>query len=146
MRGFAAWILVFLTPWLVAGDIEKCVEFELGEWIVLDSNDGPVTLHRIRVVKQSGITKSKVFRPGNAEHLETIQIQLEFSNEATRDWEAHLDLEWVDAQGVTIDGYDDDENLDSNENHDMVTVTLSTLKYGLDRAEKFKIRIRTYPD
>lgn len=125
-----------------AGSVEKSVTFKLGEWITLDSNDGPTTLHRIRVAEHSGgVTKSLLSRPGNAEYLQDIQIQLEYSNGATRDWEARMRIEWLDGDGKVIDGYNDSENLDSESRNDEQTVTLSTLKYGLERAKKLAIHI-----
>ncbi len=83
--------------------------FRLDQWIDLAASDGPVTLHRIRVARQGAGAKSKFLRPGNSEYLEDVQVQLEFSNDATRDWEARLDIEWLDADGAAIDGYNDKE-------------------------------------
>ena len=68
------------------------------------------------------------------------------SNDATRDWQARLDIEWLDAGGTAIDGYNDRESLDSESRHDEQTVTLSTLRYGLERAKTLKIRIEFEPD
>ncbi len=120
--------------------------FALDQWIELNSNDGPVTLHRIRLAAHSGFTKSKLMRPGNSEYLRDVQIQLEFTNDASKDWEARIRLEWLDGDGKAIDGYNDDENLDNDSRHDEQTVTLSTLKYGLERAKKLKVHITYQPD
>jgi hypothetical protein len=129
-----------------AGEVEKNVPFQLDQWIDLQASDGPVTLHRVRLARQGLGAKSKFMRPGNSEYLEDVQIQLEFTNDATRDWEARFDVEWADAQGVVIDGYNDKETLDSESRHDEQTVTLSTLRYGIERAKKLKIRIEFNPD
>jgi hypothetical protein len=129
-----------------AGTAEKKVPFKIGEWFDLASTDGPVTLHRVRLVREGGLTKSTFMRPGNSEYLADVQIQLEFSNDATQDWEANLVIEWLDAEGRAIDGYRGAEGLDSEKRHDQQTVTLSTLKYGLERAKSLKIRIVTNPD
>ena len=129
-----------------AGEVEKTVPFALDQWIDLASEDGPVTLHRMRIERHAGVTKSRIMRPGNAEYLQDVQIQIEYSNAASRDWEARLRIEWLDADGRAIDGYNDTENLDSDSRHDQQTVTLSTLRYGLDRASKLKIRIEFYSD
>jgi len=129
-----------------AGEVEKSVPFELDRWVELGATDGPVTLHRLRVARQAAGAKSKLVRPGNSQYLADVQIQLEFTNDATRDWEARLDVEWLDADGAVIDGYGDTENLDSESRRDEQTVTLSTLRYGLDRARKLKVRIRFQPD
>ena len=147
-----------LLPWITAlavvawtlpasaGEVEKNVGFNLDQWIELNSTDGPVTLHRIRLATQGGVTKSKLLRPGNNEHLQDVQIQVEFTNDSSKDWEMRLKVEWLDGSGEVIDGYNDTENLDSDSRHDEQTVTLSTLKYGLAKAKKLKIAIRYYPD
>lgn len=129
-----------------AGTAEKTVTLKMGEWVELASTDGPVTLHRIRLVREGGITKSKLMRPGNSQYLADVQIQLEYTNDSTNDWEAKFDLEWLDASGEAIDGYRGQEGLDSEQRHDEQTVTLSTLKYGLDRAKKLRVRIDFDPD
>ncbi len=129
-----------------AGTAEKTVTFKIGEWIDLASSDGPVTLHRLRIVREGGVTKSTFMRPGNSQYLADVQIQLEFTNDATQDWEARFAIEWVDGDGKAIDGYQGNEGLDSEKRHDQQTVTLSTLKYGLDRAKKLTIRIDYNPD
>lgn len=141
--------VVALLAWTLpvsAGEVEKNVNFTLDEWIDLNSTDGPVTLHRIRIAKQSGVTKSKFLRPGNNEHLQDVQIQVEFTNDSSKDWEMRVNVEWSDGSGHVIDGYNDTESLDSDSRHDDQTVTLSTLKYGLEKAKKLKINIKFYPD
>lgn len=138
--------LSFTAPAARAGEVEKTVPFALDSWIELGTQDGPVTLHRLRIERQSGVTKSKLMRPGNAEYLQDVQIQLEFSNQASQDWEARLRVEWVDGDGRAIDGYNDRETLDDDSRYEMQTVTLSTLRYGLERAKKLRIRIDFHPD
>jgi hypothetical protein len=139
-------ILIAAAAW--AGEaVEKKVPFKLGAWTDLQYKNGPVELHRIRVVEQTGsFTKSNLFRPVSSEYLETVQIQLEYSNAASKDWKVFLQVEWVDADGTVIDGYHDDESLDDGETHDLVTVTLSTLKYGLKRAARLNVRLEVAPD
>lgn len=130
----------------LAGTAEKAVTLKVGEWVELAATDGPVTLHRIRLVREGGITKSSFMRPGNSQYLADVQIQLEYTNDSTNDWEAKFDVEWLDGEGSTIDGYRGQEGLDSEQRHEEQTVTLSTLKYGLDKAKKLKIRIDFNPD
>jgi len=131
----------------VAADVEKSVAFELDHWYDLGVKSGPVTLHRVRIVRQSGsFTKSAFFRPGNTQFLATVQLQIEYSNSEKRDWKANLDVVWVDGDGTPIDGYKGDEGLDGEESHGKVTVTLSTLEYGLARARKLKLAISSEPD
>ena len=129
-----------------AGTAEKTVPFALDQWVDLASTDGPLTLHRVRIVRQGGVTKSSFMRPGNSKFLDDVQIQIEFTNDSSNDWEAHVAIEWLDAEGKTIDGFDGKESLDSEQRHDQQTITLSTLKYGVEKAKKLKIRIDTNPD
>ena len=130
-----------------AAGVDRTENFALDHWYDLNVTDGPVTLHRIRVVKQTGpITKSLFVRPGNQQYSETIQFQLEYSNDATADWVADLDVALLDDQGTAIDGYHDGEGLGDGDRHEQATVTLSTLKYALERARKLRIRIRCEKD
>lgn len=131
---------------LAGGPVDKAVPFELGKWIDLEHTEGPVVLHRIRVVEQSGtITKSTIFRPTGSEYLKTVQVQLEYSNSATKDWDCFMQVEWADADDKVIDGYRGTESLDDREVHDSDTVTLSTLKYGLEKAKTLKIHLEVRP-
>jgi hypothetical protein len=130
-----------------AADVERSVAFELDHWYDLGVTSGPVTFHRVRIVRQTGsLTKSTFFRPGNTQYLATVQLQIEYSNSEKRDWKANLDVAWVDGDGTPIDGYKGDEGLDGEESHGKVTVTLSTLEYGLARARKLKLAISSEPD
>jgi hypothetical protein len=141
----AALLALALAAPAAAGEVDKTVSFALDQWIPLDSTDGPLTLHRIRLARHGSEVKSRLMRPGNSQYLEDVQIQVEFSNAASKDWEMRLDVEWLDGDGRVIDGYDDTENLDSDSHFDQQTVTLSTLRYGLERARKLHVRITYYP-
>ena len=140
-RLFAAALFTALLSPLPALAVEKSAPFALDEWIELKTTEGPVTLHRIRIAQQSGFSKSKIMRPGNSEHLVDVQIQLEFTNQATDDWKAQIDLKWLDAEGKVIDGYSGGEQLDSESRFEQQTVTLSTLRYGLDKARRVELEI-----
>lgn len=148
-RAFAAALFALCTPLflpLPAAAVEKSAPFALDQWIELKSTDGPVTLHRVRLASQGGITKSKLMRPGSAGYLADVQIQLEFTNEATDDWKAAIRFEWLDAAGAVIDGYVGTENLDSEARFEQQTVTLSTLRYGLEKAKTVRFEIRLERD
>lgn len=140
--------LVLAAPLAVhAAEVDRTEAFALDKWYDLNVTEGPVTLHRIRVVRQSGpITKSLFVRPGNQQYSATIQFQLEYSNDATTDWVADFDVALLDSQGNAIDGYHDEEGLDEGERHEQTTVTLSTLKYALERAQQLRIKIRCEAD
>ena len=128
--------------------VSRTFAFEADKWYVLDdAKEGPVTLHRIQVARQRGhLTKSALFRPGNSEYLASIEIRLEYSNSATRDWKARFRLALLDDGGQEIDGYNGSEDLNEQESHNLVTIKLSTLKYGLERARKLRVVIECEPD
>lgn len=140
-------LILASVPRDVRGEtVDKSIAFELGKWYDLDAKDGPITLHRIRVVEQTGaFTKSQIFRPTDSEYLKTVQLQIEYSNTSSKEWSCRIDLVWVDGDGKTIDGYRGKEDLDKREDHDMVTVTLSTLGYGLEVAKKLKFKLDFNP-
>lgn len=143
MRVFALALLLATSSFVVAGEFSKNVSFALDKWIEVNSTDGPVTIHRFRLkaIEGGGLTKSKLFRPGNSENLQEVELQIEYSNDSSRDWDAHIDLGWYDSQGQMIDGYNDTESLNEEENHEVATVRLSTLKYGIKVAKKIKIKV-----
>jgi hypothetical protein len=141
MTCVAGILCVALAGTARAGEFEKQVPFAFDQWFDVNSNDGVATLHRIRIVREKQSAKSRIMRPGNSEYLQDVQIQLEYTNDASRDWEVAMRVEWLDDRGTAIDGYNDDENLDSDSRHDQATVTLSTLKYGLERAKTLSIRL-----
>jgi len=137
----------FLLPPAHAGEVSRTFSFEVGKWYELGATDGPVTLHRIRVKEDTGFTKTNIFRPGKANpYATTVVIELEYSNSSSRDWEADIVAHWVDSQGRPIDGYDGEEGLGEDENHEGATMTISTLKYGLEMAKKLVVEIEFNPD
>lgn len=125
-----------------AGEIEKTFPFELDKWYQLDVTDGPVTLHRVRVKHDSrAVTKSKLFRGVDSPYSDTVVIELEYTNSSDSDWEADCLIQWLDAKGNVIDGYDDDEGLGEDEKHETATMTIATLKYGLEMAKDLYVKV-----
>jgi len=150
-RAFAvaavAGLLAAGRPAAAAG-VNRTFPFETDKWYSLDdAKEGPVSLHRIQIARREGLlTKSNLFRPGNAEYLASIEIRLEYSNSATRDWKAKFRLALLDEQEREIDGYNGSEGLDEDQSHNIVTIKLSTLKYGLERARKLRVVIDSEPE
>jgi hypothetical protein len=149
-----SWLLATLVAgFFSAGDasgdgvVSRTFAFETDKWFTLDAVEGPVTLHRIQVARQQGMfTKSTLFRPGNSEFLASIEIRLEYSNTATRDWKAKFRLALLDDAGSEIDGYNGTEDIDEGGSHELVTVKLSTLKYGLNCARKLRVGVELRPE
>jgi hypothetical protein len=129
-----------------AGDYSKTFTFELDKWFELSSTDGPVTLHRLRLEKTGGGFTKLARMGGSSEYSAAIELQLEYTNESTDDWDADVVVEWLDAKGEAIDGFRTEINLDEEDRHELKKSTLTTLRYGLDQARKIRIEIRTNPE
>ncbi|MDY7092311.1 MAG: hypothetical protein SX243_04980 [Acidobacteriota bacterium] len=130
-----------------AGEIEKTFPFELDRWYDLEVEDGPVTLHRIRVKHDDRkIRKSNIFRGGDTPYADTVVIELDYTNESDNDWEAKVLVHWRDSKKRPIDGYDDEEGLSEDERHETATMTIATLKYGLEVARDLYVNIEFYRD
>ncbi|MCB1055019.1 MAG: hypothetical protein KDD11_05850 [Acidobacteria bacterium] len=132
---------------VAAGEVEKTFPFELDTWYDLGVTDGPVTLHRVRVKHDTrGLTKSKLFRGPDSPYSDTVVIELEYTNTSDKDWEAACLIHWLDAKGNVIDGYDDDEGLGEDEKKETATMTIATLKYGLEMAKKLYVKVAFHED
>lgn len=143
-----ALLLLALVPLPVAGEeVSKKISFEFDRWYDLGLKDGPVELHRLRVVRLgSGSLKSRLSRPSGEEYFEDVRIEIEFSNDSTSDWEVRGKIEWLDADGRAIDGFRGKEELNDGSAHEVAKVTLPTLRYGLDRARRLLIELRVGPE
>jgi hypothetical protein len=157
MRKTAAVVLALgvlaLTPQFAApargGEFTRTVPFAVDQWIDIGLDDGAVKIYRIRVARQTtGLKnfKSVVARPTNAEFMQDVQIQIEFSNSASRDWQVKANIAWLDGSDRVIDGYKGSESLDEESKHDLVTMLFPTLKYGLEVARKLRIELEVEPD
>ncbi len=138
----AALTLLLATAIPAAADkIDRTFDFELGKWYELEVTDGPVTIHRVRVVETARNVKSRIIRPHNPDFTKTVVIEVEYTNDSTRDIDMNTYVVWKDARGNVIDGYDDEEELDDEERHDITTMTQSTLIYGLEQAKSLEVRL-----
>lgn len=138
----------FALAWALpasAGEVSKSFSFEIGKWYELNATDGPTTLHRFRLERGSN-TVTKITRGGSSEYAANLELQLEYTNEATSDWKAELVVEWLDGSGEVIDGFRDTKNLDEGDRHELWKTSITTLRYGLDRAKKVRVEIRFNPD
>lgn len=143
--GLALAALLFSLP-AAAGEVAKSFTFELDKWFELASTDGPVTIHRLRIERVGGGFSKLARLGGSSEYAASVELQIEYSNDASSDWKADVVVEWLDAKGEVIDGYRSDENLDEGDRHELKKATITTLRYGLDQAKKLRVEIRTNPD
>lgn len=138
--GPAAFTLALLLTPTAQADINETLSFEIGEWVEFEAKDGPLTIHRVRVVEGGGGFAAKLQR-GDSDFHTSLQLQIEFSNFGDEDRLAYYEVVWVDGRGEVIDGFVGKKNLDEGEAHERVTANTSALKYGLDKARKLKIKI-----
>lgn len=143
--GLALAALLFSLP-AAAGEVSKSFTFELDKWFDIASTDGPVTIHRLRLERVGGGFSKLARLGGSSEYAASVELQIEYSNDASSDWKADVVVEWLDAKGEVIDGYRSDENLDEGDRHELKKATITTLRYGLDQAKKLRVEIRTNPD
>ncbi len=140
-----ALLLLAATP-AMAGQVAETFDFALDEWMDLDATDGPITLYRVRLDKVEGrLTKATVARPYNPEFVETVRLQLEYTNESSSKWNARLTARWLDEDGDPIDGISANEKLDKKSARKITQVSLVTLKYGLERARTLEVEIHYEP-
>lgn len=130
----------------VAGDFSKTYTFELDKWFEIASTDGPVTLHRLRLEKVGGGFSKLARMGGSSDYAASVELQLEYTNDSTNDWDADVIVEWLDAKGEAIDGYRSEINLDEGDRHELKKSTITTLRYGIDQARKLRVEIRTSPE
>ncbi len=140
--------VVFLASAAVlsAGVAERTYEFKLDDWMSLEVDETPIELHRLRMDRIEGrLTKSALSRPHNQEYLETVRIQLEYTNSSDRKWKARLNVRWLDADGQVIDGFSANETLEKRSARKIVQTSVSTLVYGLEQAETLEVEIHYDP-
>jgi hypothetical protein len=124
--------------------VNRTVPFELDKWFELGVKEGPITLHRLRLVRQSGGMRSRVM--GENEYATGVKVELEYSNVASTDWKAAFRVVWSDDAGDPIDGYTGTADLDERKEYERAGGTVSTLKYGLMHARKLKIGLDVKPE
>ena len=131
---------------LGAAEVVKTYDFAVDEWQEIGETDGPVTLHRIRIDRKEGrLTKSTISRPYNQSYLEPVRFQLEYSNGSSKKWRARVTVRWLDEEGRIIDGFSANESMDKKSSHKVAQASVSTLKYGIERAKTLEVEVRFEP-
>lgn len=129
-----------------AAQLKQTYDFALDKWQPIEDSDGPVTMHRVRLdIVEGRLTKSAVTRPYNQEFLETVRVQLEYTNESSSKWKGRITVRWLDEDGKAIDGISANETFDKRSAKKINQVSLSTLKYGLERAKTLEVEIHYEP-
>ena len=143
----AAVLLVAAGVGVASGEeVVKTYEFAVDEWFEIGSSDGPVTLHRIRIDrKEDRLTKSMLARPYNQQYLEPIRFQLEYTNGSSEKWRARITVRWLDEEGRIIDAFSANEVMAKKSAHKVAQASVSTLKYGLERAATLEVEVRFEP-
>ena len=129
-----------------AAEVKKTYDFALDEWQEIGETDGAVTLHRIRIDRKEGrLTKSAIARPYNQSYLEPVRFQLEYSNGSSEKWKARVTVRWLDEDGQIIDGFSANEVRGKKSARKVAQASVSTLKYGLERAKTLEVEVRFEP-
>ena len=129
-----------------AAEVARSYDFAVDEWQEIGEVDGPVTLHRIRIDrKEDRLNKSTIARPYNLGYLETVRFQLEYTNGSSQKWRARIEVRWLDEAGKVIDGFGANETLDKKSANKVAQASVSTLKYGIQKAKTLEIKVRFEP-
>jgi hypothetical protein len=134
------------APAAAQTSVDKTVPFELDKWYELGVKEGPITLHRIHLERQSGTSFKARVAGADDEYRALIKVELEYSNGSSTDWKAVVRVSWLNEQGEAIDGYNGSSELDEKKDFDRVGGTVVTLKYGLAHARKLRLLINVKPD
>ena len=137
---------VLARPAAAQTSVDKTLPFELDKWYALDVKEGPITLHRIHLERQGGVSLKARVAGADDEYRLPVKVELEYSNASSTDWKAAIRVSWLDDRGNVIDGYTGSSELDEKKDFDRVGGTVVTLKYGLAHARKLRLVIDVRPD
>jgi hypothetical protein len=136
--------LVYLAPAEpLRAATTKSFDFALETWFDVEHTEGAVTVHRARLTRKSGGFSVK--SPANEPNLQAVEVQIEYSNETDRKWKGWYTIRWLDENGTLIDGFQDKGGFTAKSARRLVNTSVTTLKYGLDRAKKLEIEIFLEP-
>ena len=147
-----SWMFTLLTATLLAAPasgqttVDKTVPFELDKWYELNVKEGPITLHRIRLERSGGGGIKARVTGGEDEYRIPVKVELEYSNVSSTDWRAVFRVSWLDDSGEAIDGYNGHHELEEGKEFNRAGGTVTTLRYGLVRARKVRLRLNVKPD
>ena len=126
--------------------LHQSCDFRLEAWCDINQTDGSVTIHRARVTTtEAGLRSISATNVLNDDYLKRIAVQIEFTNEGGRTYKSRIKVKWLDADGEAIDGFTDDEGLESHTARGMIKRSIGALKYGLVKAKTFDVEINVNP-
>lgn len=126
--------------------LKQSCDFRMEAWCDIDQTDGAVTIHRARVTTtEAGIRSISATNVLNDEYLTRIAVQVEYTNAGSRKYKSFVKVRWLDSNGEPIDGFGDEEGLESNKARGMVKRSIGALKYGLTRAKTFDVEVNLNP-
>lgn len=129
-----------------AEEVVKSFDFEVDRWYPIEVSDGPVTLHRIRIDrKEDRLNKATLARPYNQQYLQPVRFELDYTNGSSEKWKARVMVRWLDEEDRVIDGFSANETLQKKSAHKTVHASVSTLKYGIERAKTLQVEVRFEP-
>ena len=126
--------------------LKQSCEFRLEAWCDIEQTDGGVTIHRARVTTtESGLRSISATNVLNEEYLKRIMVQIEYSNSGSRTYKSFVKVRWLDSEAEPIDGFGDEEGLESSKSHAMIKRSIGALKYGLVKAKTLEVEINVNP-
>lgn len=124
-----------------AETIEQSFDFQTGEWNDIDQKSGGITIHRVRVTKGSGGFVSSITGGVNDQNYLEITVELEYSNEGDNKIKSTFSVQFLDADGETIDGFEIDQNFKKNSSRQVAKQSMSSSKYGIGKAARLSVKI-----
>lgn len=138
-------LLAFLLPSLTSAQaFDETFDFRLDEWIEIELEEDPITIHRLRVVRSNPGVAARIAR--NERYDQQLELELEYSNQASRDWELDIQLEWLDEDDAVIEGIETEFELDKRRARDLKKEKSSANRYGLGQAVRLSVRLELDPD
>jgi hypothetical protein len=137
-------IAAAIAPASLAQTVDQSFPFELERWYRIEHTSGPITIHRVRLTHTQGGIASRVKL--DQRYQQQVTLELEFSNSGDADWKCQTEIEWTDADGLTIEGVSQRFDLADRKTLVIRKEAKAALRYGLQRARTVNIKLRLDPD
>jgi hypothetical protein len=138
-----AWAGGALRAQVIAASFDNV---ELEKWLDVNKTDGPITIHRLRIsTQQTGFRSWGTESYLNRDYLQRLGVQLEYTNDGVRRYKSYITVRLVDGSGEAIDGFGDEEGLESHRARGLVERSFPASKYGLKRMKRLELEIKLNP-